>query len=73
MIFLDPPYGGDLLNRAVADICRIDILTENGIMVCESALETQLPQPELPYEKGREYRYGKIKLTVYHRQGSVAQ
>ena len=23
-----------------------------------------------PYEKGREYRYGRIKLTVYRRQGS---
>jgi 16S rRNA (guanine(966)-N(2))-methyltransferase RsmD len=71
LIFLDPPYGGELLNRAIAEICRIDILSEGGIMVCESADHAQLPELAAPYEKGREYRYGKIKLTVYHRQGSA--
>ena len=39
-------------------------------MVCESAVEKTLPELPAPYEKGREYRYGKIKLTVYRRQGS---
>ena len=42
-------------------------MTENGIIVCESAAESVLPELEGPYEKGREYRYGKIKLTLYHR------
>ena len=36
-------------------------------MVCESAVDTQLPELRAPYVKGREYRYGKIKVTVYRR------
>ena len=70
LIFLDPPYQSGLLERCIQEITKFDILAEHGIMICESAVETQLPEPGAPYEKGREYRYGKIKLTVYRRQGS---
>lgn len=67
LIFLDPPYASGLLQQALEVGCDIDILTENGIMVCESAVDTQLPELRAPYVKGREYRYGKIKVTVYRR------
>ena len=67
LAFLDPPYGTGMLEKALAAIAKIDIMTENGIIVCESAAEAALPQLEGPYEMGREYRYGKIKLTLYHR------
>ena len=70
LIFLDPPYQEDLLERALEQISSIDILHEYGIIACESALERQLPDLAWPYEKGREYRYGKIKLTIFHRAGS---
>lgn len=70
LIFLDPPYAADLLDRALESISSIDILNEYGIIACESALERQLPDLAWPYEKGREYRYGKIKLTLFHRAGS---
>ena len=67
LVFLDPPYGTGMLEKALETIAKIDIMTENGIIVCESAAESVLPELEGPYEKGREYRYGKIKLTLYHR------
>ena len=67
LVFLDPPYASGCLEKALELIAAIDIMTENGIMVCESALDTQLPELPAPYEKGREYRYGKIKITVYRR------
>ena len=70
VILLDPPYEGELLSRAVEAITRFDILSEHGIMVCESAADRLLPQVAPPYEQGREYRYGKIKLTVFRRGGS---
>ncbi len=71
VIFLDPPYQSGLLEKCVNDICRFDILGEYGIIVCESPVEWSLPPLESPYEVGREYRYGKIKLTICHRAGSV--
>ena len=67
LVFLDPPYNKGILEKALETIAKIDIMTENGIIVCESAAESVLPELEGPYEKGREYRYGKIKLTLYHR------
>lgn len=65
--FLDPPYASDLLEKALFKLAEIDIMTENGIIVCESAADKLLPQLPAPYERGREYRYGKIKLTLYRR------
>lgn len=67
LIFLDPPYQSDLLERALETITRIDILNGNGIILCESNVEKELPEVISPYTKGREYRYGKIKVTLYHR------
>lgn len=70
VIFLDPPYQTDLLDRSLEAITRFDILQEHGIIVCESAADRKLPPLAPPYEQGREYRYGKIKLTICHRAGS---
>jgi len=67
LVFLDPPYASGLLERALEVIAKIDIMSENGIIVCESAAEQVLPELSAPYEKGREYRYGKIKVTLYRR------
>ena len=70
LIILDPPYQSNLLENCIQAVGTFDILSEHGIMVCESAVEKTLPELPAPYEKGKEYRYGKIKLTVYRRQGS---
>lgn len=67
LIFLDPPYKQALLGNALETIAGIDILSEHGIIVCESPLDKELPDLAAPYEKGREYRYGKIKVTLYTR------
>ena len=37
LVFLDPPYRTGLLEKALETIAKIDIVTENGIIVCESA------------------------------------
>ena len=73
VIFLDPPYQTDFLQQCVENIARFDILREHGIIVCESGTEWTIPPLEPPYEAGREYRYGQIKLTVCRRAGSVRQ
>ena len=70
LIFLDPPYAAGLLGPALEEIARVDICREHGLLVAESALETALPALAPPYTLYREYRYGKIKLTVYHRGGN---
>ncbi len=68
LCFLDPPYASPLLDEVLKRMAEIDIMTENGIIVCESAQDKLLPQLPAPYEMGREYRYGKVKVTLYHRR-----
>ena len=68
LILLDPPYDSGLAGKTLETIKKIDNLSEGGIIICETRRETLLPEPERPYGKGREYRYGKVKLTVYTRE-----
>ena len=71
VVLLDPPYESCLLEKSLKLLTQFDILREHGIIVCESGVEWTIPTPEPPYEAGREYRYGQIKLTVCRRAGSV--
>ena len=68
LVFLDPPYASGNLERALELIAAIDIVVGNGIIVCESPADHVLPDLPGPYEKGKEYRYGKIKFTRYRRR-----
>lgn len=73
IILLDPPYAADLLERAIAHIAKFDILSPHGIIVAESPANKSLPALSAPYGIYREYRYGQIKVTVYHRDGEEAE
>ena len=70
IVFLDPPYASGLLQQALTDIAAFDICRAHGIIIAESAVDTVLPEMPAPYALYREYRYGKIKLAVYHRGGN---
>ncbi len=71
VVLLDPPYDSGLLEKSLNLLTQFDILREYGIIVCESGVEWTIPPLMPPYEAGREYRYGQIKLTVCRRSGSV--
>lgn len=64
VIFLDPPYKSGLLTTILDKIIGFDILSEGGIIICETDNETELSPMKEPYYVGREYKYGKVKLTV---------
>ena len=67
LIFLDPPYRGETVNRALESIAQIDILSDGGIIVCETERDKKLVDLAPPYQKGREYLYGKTKITIYRK------
>ena len=67
LVFFDPPYELGNPGQIIEKIVQFDILNQNGIMVCETRVETDLPEVSAPYQKGREYRYGKVKITLYTR------
>ena len=69
VIFLDPPYGSGLLEKAIEAITTIDIVSENGIIVCENGSNADWPMVPQPYCLQKEYRYGKIRTALYRRLG----
>lgn len=71
LIFLDPPYGEGLLERALKDIAGFDILAPHGIIAAEHPVDKAPPALAAPYRLHRTYRYGKIGLTIYHRDNDV--
>ena len=68
VIFLDPPYGSGMLEKALETITTIDIVSENGIIVCENGSTVGWPAVRAPYRLQKEYRYGKIRTALYRRQ-----
>lgn len=65
IIFLDPPYRTDLLEKALQRIQQFDKLNHGGIIVCESPSDREPPELSLPYSKIKSYRYGKVRITTY--------
>ena len=39
------------------------------MMIAEHPVDKSLPALSAPYRMGRTYRYGKIAVTIYHRDG----
>ena len=65
LIFLDPPYGSGLLEKALEKIAEFDILSDGGIIICESSADKEFPELREPYCLRKAYRYGKIKISVF--------
>lgn len=65
LIFVDPPYDSRLYESVLETINSVDILSDGGIILCESRREKSLPDMRAPYRKKKEYNYGRVKLTVY--------
>ena len=65
LVFVDPPYDSGLYESVLETINSVDILSDGGIILCESRQEKTLPDMRAPYRKKKEYNYGRVKLTVY--------
>lgn len=63
---LDPPYGKGMLQEALPLLA--EKMSEQGIILCESRKEEDLPEEAGAFAVRKVYRYGKIKLTAYRRK-----
>ncbi len=68
LVFVDPPYDSGIYDAVLQKINSVDILSDGGIIICESRRETPMPAVSAPYYMGREYNYGKVKITVYRKE-----
>lgn len=64
IILIDPPYAGDLAEKALESIIKFDILADGGIIICETNSEKTIEPLTEPYFISKEYKYGKVKLTA---------
>lgn len=67
LIFLDPPYAENFLEKALKLIYEFDILTSGGIIIAEHSAGKPLT-PELDgYERSREYGFGQAAVTIFRK------
>ena len=67
IIFLDPPYAEVFLENAIKRITEIDILQSDGIIVAERPQGKELPWEFEGYTRSKDYKYGKVLLTIYRK------
>lgn len=68
LILIDPPYASNLVDKALDLIIKFDILAEGGIIICETNAEKTISPLTAPYFVGKDYKYGKVRLTACGRQ-----
>ena len=68
IILLDPPYAEVFLETALNKISEIDILQSGGIIVTERPLDKQLDVQMEGFTRSRDYKYGKILLTMFRKE-----
>ena len=68
LIFLDPPYGADLLDAALARCAGGDLLAPHGILAAEHPADRPPQPPGGSCRLYRTYRYGKIGISIFRRE-----
>lgn len=63
LVFIDPPYDQDILPKILPLV--EPLMAENGIIICESGTEDELPETVGRFATVKTYGYGKRKVTLY--------
>lgn len=65
--FLDPPYNEGLLMPAVKAV--LPLMSDYGVVVCEHPIDVILDEKVGGFAISRTYRYGKVMVSVYRKEG----
>ena len=65
IFLLDPPYDRNLWAKAMALISELELLAEDGMIVCEHRKENELPEEISGFKKIKVRNYGKVVLSIY--------
>jgi len=66
IIFMDPPYGSDLIMNALAAIPSGDVLLPGTRVLVEHAARNPVSEGILGLTRQREYRFGDTAVTLFH-------
>ena len=65
--FLDPPYNEGLLIPAIKSV--LPLMSDYGMIVCEHPVDVVLEDKVGGFSISRTYRYGKVMVSVYRKEG----
>lgn len=66
IILMDPPYNSGLLQKGLP--LAAEIAAPDGVIICESLMEEELPESAGAFKMVKRYRYGRVALTVYRNE-----
>lgn len=66
IIFMDPPYSEGLLQEALPYAEKV--VSDYGVIICEHPYGEKMPEDAGRFSVYREYKYGKLALTVYRKR-----
>lgn len=67
IIFVDPPYQSGFYVNVLEKICELDLLSDNGIVVCEHLAESDLPCTVSNLKVYDSRKMGTVKFDFYKR------
>ena len=67
LVLLDPPYHHDTLQEVLPALEHC--VAQGGVVLCESESEAELPETVGTLHLQKQYKYGKIKVSRYEREG----
>ena len=70
LAFLDPPYEMEWIAKILPLLSAK--IAEGGTVICETEKTAQLPEEAGDLILHRSYKYGKIKVTIYHKKESAS-
>jgi len=71
IVFIDPPYQSGFLIHALNKV--VEFTNLGGTIVCEHQLGEKLPEVCGQFQIFKEYKYGKIGLTLYRKKETVVE
>ncbi|MGI6113980.1 MAG: 16S rRNA (guanine(966)-N(2))-methyltransferase RsmD [Mahellales bacterium] len=71
LIFMDPPYGKELLVPTIELISEMNILSDDGMVIAEHSTMDNLPQSIGQLYIQRQKTYGTTAVTFYAKDGAL--
>ncbi len=63
IVFIDPPYRTGALMQTLERITKV--MNKGGVIICEHPADEKMPGEIQDFVLKKEYKYGKIMITVY--------
>lgn len=67
LIFMDPPYHGDLAKKCLINVYSYDILAPNGLVIVEHFKKNTLEADSRVFILEKERRYGDTVISMFRR------